>query len=146
MKTAAVFIGNDLLVLSSALIVLGVLFWTGHAMSSISLHMALGVVLVLSLWALAVLAAVARVSLGLVILSVAWGFVVPILGVVQTRLLPGPAHWVIQVLHLLVGMAALGLADTLATRITSVAGALRSPGRPSAVATPAGVEGGVARR
>jgi hypothetical protein len=43
--------------------------------------------------------------------------VLPILGVTQGRLLPGSWHWLIQVLHLLVGLAAIGLATDLATRI-----------------------------
>jgi hypothetical protein len=34
----------------------------------------------------------------------------------QAQLLPGSFHWIIQVLHLLVGIVALGLADSLARR------------------------------
>jgi hypothetical protein len=35
----------------------------------------------------------------------------------QARLLPGDFHWIIQVLHLLVGLAAIGLGEDLAGRI-----------------------------
>jgi hypothetical protein len=80
--------------------------------------MLLGIALVLALWTLAVLAAIARVNLALVVLAALWGFVVPILGLTQTRLLPGAAHWVIQVLHLLVGITAIALAQILARQIT----------------------------
>ena len=38
----------------------------------------------------------------------------------QTRLLPGDAHWVIQVLHLLIGIGAMGLGQGLATRIKQI--------------------------
>ncbi len=107
------------------LIVLGVLFWTGNALSLIPLHMLLGLVLVLSLWTLAVIAARAGVSRGLVALAIVWGLVVLALGITQTRLLPGSAHWVIQVLHLLVGLGAMGQAEGLAARIR------RAESRPS---------------
>jgi hypothetical protein len=76
-----------------------------------------GFVLVLSLWVLAVLAALAGVSRGVVALAIFWGLVVPILGLTQARLLPGPAHWSIEVLHLLIGLAAIGMGGGLARRI-----------------------------
>jgi hypothetical protein len=99
------------------LIILGVLFWTGHALGLVSLHMLLGLILVLALWTLAFIAARAGVGVGTAAFTIAWGIVVLFLGIAQTRLLPGPAHWVIEVLHLLVGLAAMGLGDALAKRI-----------------------------
>ena len=41
----------------------------------------------------------------------------PVLGLTQTRLLTGSAHWLIEVLHLLVGVAAVGMAEGLAARV-----------------------------
>jgi hypothetical protein len=98
------------------LIVLGLLFWTGNADALIPIHMLLGIALVIALWALAALAAAASVSLGLVVLAFVWGLVVPVLGLRQTTLLVGSAHWIIQVLHLLVGLTAIALAQVLAQR------------------------------
>ena len=95
---------------------LGVAFWTGNALGLVDLHQLIGFVIVLSLWALAALAARAGVPPGLVALAVVWGLVTPVLGIAQQRLLPGSAHLVIEVLHLLVGLGALGLAEALATR------------------------------
>jgi hypothetical protein len=100
-----------------ALIVLGTLFWTGNALDLVSVHMLLGITLVLALWTLALLAALAHVNPGLVALAFVWGLIVPILGLTQTRLLPGSAHWLIQILHLLVGLGAIGQAEGLARRI-----------------------------
>jgi len=117
MKPATIVLEMLTRVLGALLIVLGLLFWTGNARTLVPLHMLLGISLVLALWALAVLAAVARVSLGLVALALAWGLIVPILGLTQTQLLPGAAHWLIQVLHLLVGIGAIGLAQALASQI-----------------------------
>lgn len=100
-------------------IVLGVLFWTGHALTLIPVHTQLGFVLVLSLWALAVLGAWAGVSPAPVALAFVWGLLVPVVGMTQDRLLVGDAHWVIRVLHLLISLGAMGLAEGLAARIKS---------------------------
>jgi len=98
------------------LILLGITLWTGNALNLIPLHMALGVLFVLSLWTLAALAARAGVALGFVVLVAVWGIVVIALGMTQDSLLPNNAHWVIQVLHLLVGMAAIGQGEGLYRR------------------------------
>ncbi len=98
-------------------IVLGVLFWTHHALTLIPVHMQVGYVFVLSLWVLALLAARAGVNPAFAGLALAWGFLVSALGMTQVRLLVGNGHWVIQVLHLLVGMGGMGLAEGLAAPI-----------------------------
>jgi len=95
------------------LIVLGVLFWTGNALPLIPVHMLLGLLLVLALWTLALLGARAGVNRGLIILAALWGIVVLILGLRQDSLLVGDAHWIIRVLHLLVGLVAIGLAESI---------------------------------
>lgn len=121
MKAAARLLNTLVRVLGVASVALGLLFWTGHALTLIPLHMALGVGLVLALWALTGVAAVSAGRLGLVALSVLWGFVLPVLGVMQTRLLPGSLHWLIQVLHLAVGIAAIRLGGALAASIAHTA-------------------------
>lgn len=98
------------------LIVMGVSFWTGHALTLIPAHKQVGYLFVLSLWTLVVLAARAGVSPGFVAAVVLWSLVVPILGLAQDRLLVGDAHWIVKLLHLLVGIVAMGLAERLAAR------------------------------
>jgi hypothetical protein len=98
-------------------LVLGVLFWTGNALILLPVHMLAGIVLVLALWTLAIMAAVAGVHRGFVALAMVWGLIVPILGMTQNQLLPGALHWMIQVLHLLIGIVAMGLGNGLARRI-----------------------------
>jgi hypothetical protein len=97
-------------------LVLGLLFWTGNATGLVPLHMLIGFLLVLGLWTVAGLAARAGVQPGLVALAAIWGLVVPVLGLTQEELLPGSAHWLVQVLHLLVGLGAIGLSENLAAR------------------------------
>jgi uncharacterized membrane protein HdeD (DUF308 family) len=98
-------------------IVLGLLFWAGQALSLIPVHMLSGTLLVLSLWVIAALAARAGVDSRFVALAFVWGLVTIALGLTQGDLLPGPAHIVIQILHLLIGLGAIGQAESLARRI-----------------------------
>jgi len=98
-------------------IVLGALFWTGHSLTLIPLHMQVGFLFVISLWALTALAARAGASPSLAALTVLWGAVVAAVGFLHDRLLPGAGPWVIKTLHLLIGLAALGLSRTLVASI-----------------------------
>ena len=54
--------------------------------------------------------------LALVLAGVAWGLVVVMFGLNQARILPGALHWIIQIVHLLLGLGAIGLAENLARR------------------------------
>jgi hypothetical protein len=108
------------------LLTLGLLFWSGNALNLIPVHMLTGLVLVLALWALAVLGLRAGVPPALGGLALVWGLIVPVLGVTQDSLVPGDAHVLVKVLHLLVGVIAIGLGESLARRI--LAGE-RVPGR-----------------
>ncbi|HUZ87556.1 MAG TPA: hypothetical protein VNF26_11475 [Candidatus Baltobacterales bacterium] len=103
------------------LLVLGVIFWTGNLDSLRLVHILLGLLLVLGLWTLALLAARARAAIGLAGLGFAWGLFATVLGLTQVNLLTGGWHWVIQVIHLLVGVGAIGIAELLARRIKSAA-------------------------
>jgi hypothetical protein len=100
-----------------ALLVLGILFWTGRALSLLQLHMTLGGLFVICLWVLAVAGFLASATRGFALLVLIWSLIVPALGVTQLRLLPGADHWVIQAIHLLVGIIAMGLGHALARRI-----------------------------
>jgi hypothetical protein len=95
---------------------LGLAFWTGNLLGLVDLHMLNGILLVLALWIQAALAARAGVEPRLVAVAAAWGLVVVIVGLTQTDLLTGSLHWLIQVIHLLLGIGLLDLADTLATK------------------------------
>lgn len=133
MKTLVNILDIFVRVDAAALILLGILFWTGNADALIPVHMTLGIALVLVLWALAVVAAITGANLGLVALAFVWGLVTPALGLTQTRLLPDQGHWIIQVAHLLVGLTAIALAQLLARtarrRMAGAAPRAMSPAR-----------------
>ena len=97
-------------------ILLGLAFWTGNALGLVDLHQLLGILLVLALWTLAALAHRAGVPAGTVAGAAVLGLIVVVVGLTQRNLLTGSAHWVIEVIHLLLGLALLGLAENLATR------------------------------
>jgi uncharacterized membrane protein len=97
-------------------LVLGLAFWTGNLLGLVDLHQLLGILLVLGLWTQAALAARSGVPVGMVAGAVVLGLLVAIVGLTQRELLPGSAHVVIEVVHLLLGLGLLGLAESLATR------------------------------
>jgi len=99
------------------LILLGIAIWTGRADQVIPVHELLGFVLVLSLWTMSYFAARAGVPMRWVVLAVAWGLLAPILGLTQQNLVTGDWHWTIQILHLLIGIGAIGQGENLAQRM-----------------------------
>jgi hypothetical protein len=98
-------------------IILGVLFWIGMALGLVNLHMVIGLLFVISLWVLCGVAIKAHVSGGFIALGIIWGLIVIWLGMTQRTMMIGSMHWVIRVLHLLVGLAAMGIGENMAKRI-----------------------------
>ncbi len=99
------------------LILLGVFIWTGHGDAVVPVHELLGFILVLGLWTLAFVGARSGVPVGFVVVAFAWGLIAPVLGLTQAGILAGGTHWVVQVIHLLVGLGAIGIAERLAMMI-----------------------------
>jgi hypothetical protein len=117
MKRTATIVQGLMGVCGIVQIVMGILFWTGNALDFVNLHMFLGLAIVLLLWIQTALGLRSGAPLGLVGLAFLWGLLVPAVGMTQARILPGSLHWIVQVAHLLLGLVALGLGDTLARRI-----------------------------
>jgi hypothetical protein len=137
MKTATKVSQLVLLGSGALLLLLGLIIWTGHGDQLIGIHTMLGFLLILSLWAIAAIAARSGVSIGLVALAVAWGLAAPILGGVQDRLVTGGWHWTIQVLHLAVSMGVIAMGRLLVIRIRRNVAAAGSGRRPGQLASPA---------
>lgn len=117
MRTATLVTQMLLRICFLALIVLGVLFWTGHATGLVALHMSVGGIFVLLMWVMALLGFRARAGADLVLMTLVGGFIVLGLGMTQTRLMVGDAHWIVRVVHLLVGLAAIALTERIGARI-----------------------------
>ena len=75
------------------------------------------------------LAADGRINMR-VIMAVLWGFIVLVLGMTQTQIFPGSAHWVVRVIHLLVGVGAIAQGERLARAIAAGATGARAPAAP----------------
>ena len=138
MRTATVIAQNLVRLLGLVLIGLGILFWTraDYSESLVRVHMQLGVALVLILWILAALGIRARIGIGLVLGAVIWGFIVAAFGMILRRLLgSSPNPEVYRVLHLLAGLIAIGLAESLGARIKR---SIRAVVRPDFTQTPPG--------
>jgi len=97
----------------AVLVILGIGFWTGHWANLVNVHMAIGALFVIALWVIAGIAAAHKRPAGLVALGFIWGVVVLALGMTQQRMLIGDSHWIIRVLHLAVGIAAMPIAERL---------------------------------
>jgi hypothetical protein len=100
-------------ILGTLQVVLGLGFWTGNFATLVPLHMLLGLLLVILLWAIAVAALVRGVMRPFAVVALLWGLLVLALGLTQQQILPGDLHWIIQVLHLLVGIGAVGISERL---------------------------------
>jgi hypothetical protein len=83
----------------------------------IPIHMLLGLLVVLSLWIVGIGQAFSSggswpLAGGALLL----GLLVIVVGMTQSSLLVGPFHWVIQVVHLLLGILAVGIGQIAAAR------------------------------
>jgi hypothetical protein len=100
-------------------LILGIVVWIGSADSLVSIHILLGVVITLALFLLVYQALRAGVNRWLVALAGLWAIGLPVWGMLQEHIFPGAYEWLAQVLHLLCGIGALGLAEMLAPRIVA---------------------------
>ena len=102
------------------MIVLGLLFWSGNALTLKNEHEMLGVLVVLALWTLAFVALRKGVNVGLVIGGLLLGVVVIGFGMSQTSLMNGATRAMVEtikVIHLLLGLSLISLGEVFAARI-----------------------------
>jgi uncharacterized integral membrane protein len=111
-------------------VVVGLGLWTGRWYSLVGMHRTVGVTYVILLWAIAVLAMVQRRSIKLALFGLLWGLVIAALGFAQQGILMGELHWIVRVVHLIVGLAAMPIAERLAPK--SARGSVTAPARVAA--------------
>ena len=97
-------------------LILGIIIWPGNTDLLIPVHI-IGSLMVIAMLTLSYLAARSGISTGFIILAVVWALVLPAWGLTQEKMLPETGHWVIQILHLLCGIGAVGIAEMLGAQI-----------------------------
>jgi hypothetical protein len=108
-------------------LILGVLFWTGIALNLIALHMLLGLLAIAALWVIAVgQAMTASGSWMLAAAALVVGALTALIGWTHSSLMPGEFHWVIRVVHVVLGVLTIGLGHMAVAR-TRRAGAKETP-------------------
>jgi len=100
-------------------LVVGLAMWFGALPNAVAVHTMTGSLFVLVLWIVAVIALFSLSSRGVPLVALLWGGLVLWLGMAQTTLLVGAAHWAVRLAHLLVGVAAIGLSESLAKAVRS---------------------------
>ena len=98
-------------------LVMGILIWMGGFPYLVPVHMLIGVVFVLAMWVLGFRAISARVASAFAVVLIGWGAFVVAFGMTQAQILPGPNHPVIQVVHVVVGLMAMGFSDMVAKKM-----------------------------
>ena len=94
-------------------VIVGIGFWTGHWANLVNVHMAIGSLFVIALWVIAGIGSARGRPGRLVAFGFGWGVVVLALGMTQQGILVGSLHWIVRVLHLAVGIAAMPIAERL---------------------------------
>ncbi len=82
----------------------------------ITIHMLFGLLVSLALLVQAILAVSTSGLRKLGIISMAYALIVPIFGVTQQMIWVGNWHWLVEAAHLFVGVGAITLVGTIATR------------------------------
>lgn len=98
-------------------LILGLLSWAGMASHLLAMHMLLGLLAVAALWVIGVAQALAAGgSWRLAACALVAGALTILVGLYQTTMMLGPYHWIIQVIHLLLGLLTIGLGHRAAAR------------------------------
>ena len=95
----------------------GALFWTGTALNLMALHMLLGFLAVGALWVIGLAQAFAQRGSWIIAgCALIVGAVMIVIAMTQASLLPGEFHWIIQVIHLALGLLTIGIGHMAVAR------------------------------
>jgi hypothetical protein len=98
-------------------LILGIVFWVGvEPASLLGIHMLLGVIVTLALWVLGAVIAPTKGGTVLGITAFALGLIIAVFGMTQRSILLGNLHWIIKVVHLLLGLSAIGIGEMISGR------------------------------
>lgn len=121
----AIRIGSFVLTLSGLLaLILGLLFWDHRASNLISLHMLLGLLVVGALWVIGIGQAFFKGGSWLIAAcALIIGALLLVIGMTQSSLMVGEYHWVVRIIHLALGLTAIGIGHIGAARYRKTAAA-----------------------
>jgi uncharacterized membrane protein len=95
----------------------GLFFWTGTALNLVSLHMLLGFLAVAALWVVAIGQVFSNTGSWIIAAcALLVGALTIVIGLYQVSLMVGPLHWIIEVIHLALGILTIGLGHMAAAR------------------------------
>jgi hypothetical protein len=98
-------------------LILGLLFWTGTGLNWVSMHMLLGLLAVGALWLIGIAQAFAKDgSWILAVCALIVGAAIVVLGIIQSSLLLGDLHWIVQLVHLFLGILTIGVGHMAVAR------------------------------
>ena len=98
-------------------LILGLLFWTNSALTLIQMHMLLGLLAVSCLWVIGIGQAFFKGGSWLIAAgAVVVGAAMVTLGLTQSSLMVGQFHWVIRIIHLVLGLLVIGMGHIGAAR------------------------------
>ena len=98
-------------------ILLGMSFWTGRPIAPVSVHMTFGGIVALALAIIAVIAMKDRVRVPVGIVALLWAIAMVVVGTVQDWWVGAGSHVLMEIVHPLLGIGAIGLAEMLAAAL-----------------------------
>ncbi len=99
-------------------ILLGMSFLAGPGIAPVSVHMAIGGLVALALFVLAIWALIARVRVPIALVALLWVIATIAVGTIQDWWVGAGSHLVIEIVHPLLGLGAIGLGEVLAAALT----------------------------
>lgn len=99
-------------------LILGITLWTGNLDNLQSVHMLLGILMVVSLFWLAIMNIRLHGNIVLTVLAFVDGLALYIVGITQQNVLVSGAHWIIQIVHVLLALAAIALGEIMTAQMT----------------------------
>jgi uncharacterized membrane protein YuzA (DUF378 family) len=97
-------------------LLLGLTFWVTGINSIPNIHMLFAITFTLSFLILSIIMVFVRGVRLLGVAGIIYALIIPVFGISQVTLLVGDLHWLIRLAHLLVGIGALMVVQTIYTR------------------------------
>jgi hypothetical protein len=97
-------------------LLLGLTFWVTGLNSIPGIHMLFGITLTLAFLILSIIMVFTSGVRLLGVVGIIYALILPVFGVTQAGLLVGDLHWLIRFAHMLVGIGALMVIQTIYTR------------------------------